>query len=93
LELNRWYHLAIVYSEGQATLYLNGVGEQFEASPVDAPVVAGRVGTWPEPRQPVASKRKNLGYFHGTIDDVSVYSQALSAEQSKSLYAEGAWRQ
>jgi hypothetical protein len=88
LELNQWYHLAIVYSEGQINLYVNGVGEQVQGSAIDTQVGTGRVGTWPDPPQPVASDWKNLGYFHGTIDDVSVYNQALTAVQIQTLYAE-----
>jgi hypothetical protein len=32
-----------------------------------------------------------MGYFHGIIDDISVYSQAVTATQIQALYAEGGW--
>jgi hypothetical protein len=93
LELNQWYHLAIVYADDTVFLYVNGAEERGAASSIDTPVGTGRIGTWPEPAQLPASGWKNLGYFHGTIDDVSVYNQALTAAQIKSLYAEGGWGQ
>ena len=91
LELGQWYHLAAVYTEGRASLYVNGVEEQYEASQIDTPAGTGRVGTWPDPLQPPAGGWKNLGYFHGTLDDISLYNQALTAAQIKALYTEGGW--
>ncbi len=91
LELNQWYHLAIVYAAGTVSLYVNGAEERGEASSIDTPVGTGRIGTWPEPAQLPASGWKNMGYFHGIIDDISVYSQAVTATQIQALYAEGGW--
>ena len=88
IELNQWYHLAVVYSDGIVLLYVNGVEEKYEASRINTPLGMGRIGTWPEPAQPTESWT-NLGYFHGVIDDISVYSQALTAVQIESLFKEG----
>jgi hypothetical protein len=88
IELNQWYHLAVVYSDGTVFLYVNGAEEKREASHINTPVGMGRIGTWPEPPQPIESWT-NLGYFHGVIDDIGVYSQALSGSQIESLYTGG----
>lgn len=89
VELNQWYHLAIVYSEGKVYLYVNGVEEVYEAPTNDTQIGTGRVGTWPEPHLPVADWWENLGYFHGVIDDIAVFNIALSDTQIEALYEEG----
>jgi len=91
LELNHWYHVAAVYMDGSVSLYVNGVEEIFEASTIDTPSGTGRIGTWPDPPQEYFDSWKNLGYFQGTIDDISVYNQALTAAQIYALYSEGGW--
>ena len=89
--LNQWYHLAIVYSEGNVYLYVNGVEEEYEATINDTQVGTGRVGTWPEPHLPVADWWENLGYFHGIIDDIAVFNLAVSQTQIEELSKEGGW--
>jgi hypothetical protein len=91
LELGQWYHLATVYSNGSVSLYVNGHQDIREASLIDTPIGTGRIGTWPDPPQEDAANFQNLGFFHGTIDDISIYNQALTADQVNSLYVEGGW--
>jgi hypothetical protein len=91
LQLKEWYHLAIVYSGSAVTLYINGVEGIVEASPINTPIGTGRVGTWPDPPTIPANDWNKLGYFHGSIDDISIYNQALTSLQIKELYTEGGW--
>ncbi|MGA2489761.1 MAG: LamG domain-containing protein [Anaerolineales bacterium] len=94
LELNQWYHLAIVYTDGKVSLYVNGVEEDFEVSPVDTPIGdTGRIGAYPDPHKTggMFPHGYDLSYFHGAIDDISVYNQALTAGQIMALYTEGGW--
>jgi len=90
MELNQWYHIAVAYTDGTVFLYVNGVEEKGESSRINTPAGTGRIGTWPEPPQQPEGWA-NLGYFHGVIDDISVYSQVLTAAQIQSLYTEAGW--
>ncbi len=75
LSLNRWYYVAGVYNAASQTLdiYVNGVLDN-----------GALVGTVPAAQSNPASVNVNIGrrqggyYFIGTIDDVRVYSRALS---------------
>ncbi len=68
---NQWVHLAWTFDGSNAKLYLNGVDEvgpkSFSIGPnVDAPVFIG------------VSHAAEGRVFHGTLDEVRVYSHALS---------------
>jgi hypothetical protein len=94
LELNRWYHLAIVYADGKVTLYVNGNGETYDTMVINTSAGSGRIGAYPDPKRAGGTIFPNgydLSYFHGAIDDISIYNQALDAEQIKLLYSEGGW--
>lgn len=86
LELNQWYHLAITYGEDSVSVYVNGVEDKCGPGALDTGSGKGKIGAYPDP-----SPIFDGSYFHGTIDDVSIYSQALSAAQIKALYTEGGW--
>jgi hypothetical protein len=65
---NIWYHIAMVRKNGTTTLYLNGI--------------AGSATTTAEPGTPLGSLRigsqMGLRFFNGAIDEVKVFSKALS---------------
>ncbi len=79
LVANEWYHVAAVY-DAQARkmdVYLNGVLD-------DGPLVGTISRMHRSSRQPLSIGRRSdrKGYeFIGTLDDVQVYSFALSAEE------------
>jgi hypothetical protein len=78
LEENVWSHAAAVYDGAEMTLYLNGtaVGSTGKSGSVDInEEVAVNVG-----RNPDGSK-----YFDGMIDEVRVYSRALSTDELGAL--------
>ena len=93
LETGKWYHLVIVYTEQSVQLYVNGNKEIFESSPLNTLVGKGRIGAFPD--QTATSQffpqGYDLSYFHGSLDDISVYDQALSEAWIQALYTEGGW--
>ncbi len=74
----RWYHLAGVMDNGNVTLYVNGVARPSVLSDYKSPnndiLTLGRAS------QSVAF------YLKGTIDEVKIYSVALSAQDIKNHY-------
>ncbi len=68
ISTTQWTHMAVVYSNRQPRIYLNGVlvrtGLQSTKAHVYAPTQIGG---------------GSYGYFPGTVDDVAIYDGALSA--------------
>ena len=83
-----WQHLAVTYANGQLTLYSNGS-------------IAIRQAVTLSTRMPNDSFGSHTfgfahGYstsdsFYGSIDDVRLYSRALSEAEVQQLYHEGGW--
>ncbi len=84
--LNRWHHVAVVYREKTPHLYING-----------QLVHIGRTSVYANVR-PSSGKDdiyKNAGIgrgyqnsFHGAMDDVRIYSKALTAEEVMQVFRE-----
>ncbi len=76
-----WVHLLITYSNGSYKGYINGIdtGYSQTVTPLQGltPFVMGRDYTG-----------YNGQYFNGLIDDVRIYSRALSASEIQTLYAQ-----
>ncbi len=79
LALNRWYHIAIVNTAGSATFYLNGVAD-------------GTVAAVPSFNANTMGGDTSNETFYGKIDEVRLYSRALSAAQINALYKSGSIR-
>ncbi|WP_239631720.1 LamG-like jellyroll fold domain-containing protein [Paenibacillus sp. H1-7] len=80
-----WYHLAVTYDNQVFKLYRNGV------------LVSERQGRLrPDTEEPLYIGRKATDepyfFFHGKIDDLRMYSRALSAEEVNELYLEDGWQ-
>ncbi len=80
LLLDTWYYITAVWNNTQKCIYLNGSLMQCVSStimPIDsaASVSIGRTGT-------------STYYFNGKIDDVRIYSRALTSEEINTLYTE-----
>ena len=77
LTVGEWSHVAVVFNQGQVSFYHNGVadGSAAIASTSLAHVMA--------PIQ-IGSANGN-SFFHGDIDDVGIWSQALTAIQIETL--------
>jgi hypothetical protein len=86
--LNKWYQLVIVYTEQEMILYINGIKEEFDSSPLTTLNGVGRIGAFCDPtvKSQLFPNGYDLSYFHGVIDDLAVYRRALTDEQIVSLY-------
>ena len=81
---NSWVYLGIVINETTFDIYKNGIqispdfgDETFSGDPSSSSVL--RLGYWSE---------DILGFFKGTIDEVSIYNRALSASEIWQLYVD-----
>jgi hypothetical protein len=89
-----WYHLAGVYDGAHVLLYVNG------ELVVEPPALTGTI--WPMLDNSFLAIGSEDGvtnqpggivgerYFHGLIDEVSLYNRALSAEEIQAIYNAGA---
>ena len=68
ISTTQWTHMAVVYSNRQPSIYLNGVL-----------VRAGLQSTKAHVYAPTQIGGGSYGYFPGTVDDVAIYDGALSA--------------
>lgn len=81
LTVGQWYHVAAVYDQVSARIYVNGVldGSQAYSSAVSTNNDSLIIGGYYSP-----------GYlFRGLIDEASVYNQALTAQNIQSIFAAG----
>ena len=78
LTTERWYHVAVIYTDGQAKLYVDGikVGNGTAANPnaTTSPFLIGAIFRGNKPENPV-------NYFHGWIEEVRIWTTALKEEQ------------
>jgi hypothetical protein len=83
LPANQWSHVAGVYDGSRVALYLNG---QLVGTPTYAPSLILASGNHLQ----IGHDPSNPGrYFHGQIDEASVYNTALSAGQIQGIYSAG----
>jgi hypothetical protein len=68
-------HVAVVYSDNRARLYINGESKKTgQQSSKTVHIWPQRIGGYP------------YGYLNGLIDDVRMYDRSLSAEEIRQLY-------
>lgn len=82
LTVGEWSHVAMVFDQGQVSFYHNGVADG------SATIANNSLAHVLAPIQ-VGSANGN-SFFHGDIDDVGIWSEALSAEQIQALSDGGA---
>jgi hypothetical protein len=85
---NTWTHVALVFTRGSQSIYINGVEVTTLAGPADADsnqdlAVAAGVPFQIGQDQIFAGR-----YFDGRIDEMRVYRAALSEDDIKAIYAE-----
>ena len=74
-----WTHIAVVYSNQQPRLYLNG-----------ALVRTGLTSGWVSyPSTCLGEMGAGFGYYAGLLDEVSIYNRVLSASEIQALYNAG----
>ena len=81
ISVGQWYHIAAINSGGTLTLYINGT---------KAPVTQAS-GSWPglSPTETLIGYWPTGGYFSGLIDEVHLFTQAITTAHVEQLYAEG----
>lgn len=79
--IGEWYHLAVTRSGNTFSIYINGVPMGSEENDIvipnpDAPLTIGWAeGTW--------------GFMDGYLDEVTIYSKALTEEELLDIYTAG----
>ncbi len=87
LQTDIWYHLTATYSGGFLGLYVNGVKVTEVNIPGKVPDKVPTIGNITVGTEPVAGAESLPSYQHkviglkGSVDDVRVYTDVLSAEQ------------
>jgi len=76
--LNKWNHIVMINSGGVVSGYLNGVSMTGSVGPNTSTPNKTYIGT------------DSYGFFNGSLDDVRIYSRALSANEITQLYKIGA---
>ncbi|MBI5872042.1 LamG domain-containing protein, partial [archaeon] len=74
-----WYHLAVTFSSGTATIYSNGVSLVNSTSDISA--IATNTANLL-----IGSRDGNVHPFNGTIDEVRIYNKSLSADEILTHY-------
>ncbi len=80
---NTWYHIATTYDGNTMRVYINGVehiGGDFPAA------ITGNVNNAPASIQIGDDGNSDSNYFNGIIDEVLLFSRALSPGEIKALY-------
>lgn len=82
LQANSWYHAVATYDGSTMRLYLNGA--QVAATGKSGSLSTGGTSAVAIGRNPGSASQ----YFNGAIDDVRMYSRALTAAEVSALYNE-----
>ena len=76
---HQWYHLAVVRNGNVFTMFLNGVAVGSETNGIAVP----------NANAPLTIGHSEAFYFNGELDEVSIYSRALSASEIAAIYNAG----
>jgi|GEM_PF-2702100 len=78
--LSQWYHLAVSRKGSVYSIYIDGV---FAKSATESHAIA-------IPNSPIAiGQAEGLGYMSGRLDEISIYTQALTAAELKAIFTAG----
>ena len=77
LNNNMWHHLVLTYDELNATLYINAMANPSVSTTFEASQNSLLIG---------CRQRGVTGYFDGIIDEVRIYTRALSLEEIYNNY-------
>lgn len=75
----KWYHVAITRNGNDFTLYIDGVAVKNSNFPV----------VIPKPTSPLTIGSAEAYNLNGRVDEVEIYSRALSAKEIKAIYLDG----
>ncbi|MEI9863682.1 MAG: LamG domain-containing protein [Limisphaerales bacterium] len=88
LTLNTWNHVAATYNSaaGIRSMYVNGMKVASHTNapvPVYNSIATETIGAW------LRAPGSIEGYFHGSIDEVSLYGRFMSDSEIKAIYTDG----
>ena len=81
LNSGQWYHVAVTYASGNPKIYIDGL---LDNSSSDTITYSGTPGA-----NDIGRLHTGAQYFNGLIDDVNIYSRALSPQEIKQLWNGG----
>lgn len=81
--LNQWYHIVGVFDGVNCTVYVDGVNATTYQIPMSGSYVPD---TW-DPIQFGGNRGLGANPYHGAVDDVAIYTNALTAAQIANHYA------
>jgi hypothetical protein len=86
ISLNRgqWYFIATTYSENVSKIYLDGI--LLGSSDLSVPIVPDN-----NPLTIGLESQADAEYMHGKLDDIRIYSRALTETEILDLYHENGW--
>ena len=84
MAINGWVHVAVVYTNKQPTLYVNGIAAQ-------TGVASGRSFVYPsrDLGGNIIAPWSSYGPYQGLLDEVSIYDRALGPGEILSVYQAG----
>jgi hypothetical protein len=85
LDTGQWYHVAVTNIEGMLTLYLNGEAVSTATWPAESINIPAGTMFYIGKAGPADDYRK----LQGSVDEVSLYNRALSAEEILAIYMAG----
>jgi hypothetical protein len=98
LDLDTWYHIAVTFGGGEMAFYVNGVNTVTHTELTgDLVAVSDHDLVFGVSSSQYAATDSNYdtdkiipaawgGYYHGSLDEIRMYSTVLSASQIKSIY-------
>ncbi len=90
-EEGEWIHVAGVYDGKEMRIYLNGKLDEGEAGNdfVNPQEQSGKIIVSEEPLTLGSEKIWNTAVYHGLMDEVAIFSSALTAQEMQVLFKEG----
>jgi len=91
--VGRWYHYAITTDSTGTRIYIDGSEEMSNSNFINNTVVAGTdlsIGVAVSIFGNAPYTDCNVGYYRGSLDDVLIYSRALTQSEIKQLVPEPA---
>lgn len=82
-DINEWHHIVCTFSNGNASLYINGENvttQSLNINSINSTDESFSIGDW------YSDENNNYSTFYGKIDDVGVWSRALTQCEITALY-------